>query len=82
MNGYLIIIKVLLGGGGCGMWIVRFESEVKEVYECVKLEVKVVFGNDEVYVEKLIENLKYIEVQVIGDKQGNVVYFFERDCFV
>ncbi|MBD5018428.1 hypothetical protein GUF50_03005, partial [Xanthomonas citri pv. citri] len=57
-------------------------SEVKEAYERAKSEAKAAFGNDEVYVEKLIENPKHIEVQVIGDKQGNVVHLFERDCSV
>lgn len=73
-NGYPIIIKASLGGGGRGMRIVRSESEVKEAYERAKSEAKAAFGNDEVYVEKLIENPKHIEVQVIGDKQGNVVH--------
>lgn len=56
------MIKVVLGGGGWGMCIVCDVDSLNEFYDCVKLEVKVVFGNDEVYVEKLVENLKYIEV--------------------
>ncbi len=59
------------------MRIVRAESEVKEAYERAKSEAKAAFGNDEVYVEKLIENPKHIEVQVIGDKQGNVVHLLK-----
>ncbi|MFP3821915.1 carbamoyl phosphate synthase, partial [Bacillus sp. SIMBA_008] len=65
-----------------GMRIVRSESELKESFERAKSEAKAAFGNDEVYVEKLIENPKHIEVQVIGDKEGNVVHLYERDCSV
>lgn len=61
-NGYLLMIKVFFGGGGCGMCVVELKEYVKESFECVFLEVKVVFGNDEVYVEKCVMNLKYIEV--------------------
>lgn len=58
----MIIIKVFFGGGGCGMCIVCISEELGELYNWVKLEVKVVFGNDEVYVEKFVEKFKYIEV--------------------
>lgn len=62
MYGFFIMIKVVLGGGGCGMCVVYDVKEVWEGYERVKSEVKVVFGFDEVYVEKYIFNFKYIEV--------------------
>ncbi|MFZ3579377.1 pyruvate carboxylase [Virgibacillus sp. DJP39] len=81
-NGYPIIIKATLGGGGRGMRIVRTESGLSEAYDRAKSEAKAAFGNDEVYVEKLIENPKHIEVQVIGDQSGNVVHLYERDCSV
>ncbi|MBP2256078.1 pyruvate carboxylase [Virgibacillus alimentarius] len=81
-HGYPIIIKASLGGGGRGMRIVRSEKGLKEAYERAKSEAKAAFGNDEVYVEKLIENPKHIEVQIMGDKQGNIVHLFERDCSV
>src|SRR5699024_9845743 len=81
-HGYPIIIKASLGGGGRGMRIVRSEKGLKEAYEHAKSEAKAAFGNDEVYVEKLIENPKHIEVQIMGDKQGNIVHLFERDCSV
>lgn len=80
--GYPIIIKASLGGGGRGMRIVRNEKGLNEAYDRAKSEAKAAFGNDAVYVEKLIENPKHIEVQVIGDKHGNVVHLFERDCSI
>ncbi|MEH7334895.1 pyruvate carboxylase [Neobacillus drentensis] len=81
-HGYPIIIKASLGGGGRGMRIVRSREEVKEAFNRAKSEAKAAFGNDEVYVEKLIEKPKHIEVQIIGDKQGNIVHLFDRDCSV
>ncbi|MTH52590.1 pyruvate carboxylase [Bacillus mangrovi] len=80
--GYPFIIKASLGGGGRGMRIVRSKASVKESYERAKSEAKAAFGNDEVYVEKLIENPKHIEVQIIGDRAGNIVHLYERDCSI
>ena len=80
--GYPIIIKAALGGGGRGMRIVRSKAEVREAYERAKSEAKASFGVDEVYVEKLIENPKHIEVQILGDHEGNIVHLYERDCSV
>ncbi|MCS0542541.1 ATP-grasp domain-containing protein, partial [Aeromonas veronii] len=81
-HGYPVIIKASLGGGGRGMRIVRSKAGLKESYERAKSEAKAAFGNDEVYIEKLIENPKHIEVQIIGDSQGNIVHLYERDCSV
>ncbi|MFD2043977.1 pyruvate carboxylase [Ornithinibacillus salinisoli] len=81
-HGYPIIIKASLGGGGRGMRIVRNASNVAESFDRAKSEAKAAFGNDEVYVEKLIENPKHIEVQIIGDQHGNIVHLYERDCSV
>ncbi len=80
--GFPIIIKASLGGGGRGMRIVNNLEEVKESYERAKSEAKAAFGNDEVYVEKFIDKPKHIEVQIIGDKHGNIVHLYERDCSV
>ncbi|GGJ86995.1 pyruvate carboxylase [Lentibacillus kapialis] len=80
--GYPIIIKASLGGGGRGMRIVRNEQTLPEAYDRAKSEARASFGSDEVYVEKLIENPKHIEVQIIGDTHGNRVHLYERDCSV
>ncbi|TLS37669.1 pyruvate carboxylase [Pseudalkalibacillus caeni] len=81
-NGYPIIIKASLGGGGRGMRIVRSEEAVSEAYDRAKSEAKAAFGQDDVYVEKFIENPKHIEVQILADKHGNIVHLYERDCSV
>ncbi|GAB4072306.1 pyruvate carboxylase [Barrientosiimonas marina] len=80
--GYPIMIKALLGGGGRGMRVIRHEDSLAEAYERARSEARAAFGSDEIYVERLIENPKHIEVQVIGDQHGNIVHLFERDCSV
>lgn len=81
-HGFPIIIKAALGGGGRGMRIVKTEEEVKEAFERARSEAKAAFGSDEVYLEKLIEKPKHIEVQIIGDAHKNIVHLFDRDCSV
>jgi pyruvate carboxylase len=81
-NGYPIIIKASLGGGGRGMRVVNNEEELASAYERAKSEAKAAFGSDEVYVEKLIVKPKHIEVQIFGDKNGNIVHLWERDCSI
>lgn len=81
-HGYPIIIKATLGGGGRGMRIVRNESNLEEAFDRAKSEARAAFGDDEVYVEKLIENPKHIEVQILGDKKQNIVHLYDRDCSV
>ncbi len=80
--GFPIMIKASLGGGGRGMRVARDEKETIDGYHRAKSEAKSAFGNDEVYVEKYISNPKHIEVQILGDKFGNVIHLFERDCSV
>ncbi|MRG85535.1 pyruvate carboxylase [Salinibacillus xinjiangensis] len=81
-HGFPIIVKAALGGGGRGMRIVRSPESLTEAFERAKSEAKAAFGSDEVYVERLIENPKHIEVQILGDKAGNIVHLYERDCSV
>ena len=81
-HGFPFIIKASLGGGGRGMRIVRSQDELSEAYDRAKSEAKSAFGNDEVYVEKFIENPKHIEVQILGDGSGNIIHLYERDCSV
>jgi pyruvate carboxylase len=80
--GFPIIIKASLGGGGRGMRIVRNLESLKEAYERAKSEAKAAFGNDEIYVEKFVEKPKHIEVQILGDADGNIVHLYERDCSI
>lgn len=79
---YPIIIKAALGGGGRGMRVVHSAEEVKEAYDRAKSEAKAAFGSDEVYVEKFVDKPKHIEVQILGDTQGNLVHLYERDCSI
>ncbi|WP_100398815.1 pyruvate carboxylase [Bacillus sp. FJAT-44742] len=81
-HGYPIIIKASLGGGGRGMRIIRSEQSLEEGYNRAKSEAKAAFGQDEVYVEKFVEDPKHIEVQILADHHGNTVHLYERDCSV
>jgi pyruvate carboxylase len=81
-HGYPIIIKAAAGGGGRGMRIVRNQEELQGAIERARSEAKSAFGNGAVYIEKYLERPKHIEVQIIGDRYGNVVHLFERDCSI
>ena len=80
--GFPIIIKASSGGGGKGMRIVRNEAELELSYKSAKSEARQYFLNDDVYVEKFVQNPKHIEIQVFGDNFGNAVHFFDRECSV
>ncbi len=80
--GYPVIVKAALGGGGKGMRIVTSEDGLKTALLTAMEESKKAFGSDKVYIEKYIEEPKHIEIQVLGDKKGNIVYFLERDCSI
>lgn len=78
--GYPIMIKASAGGGGRGIRIVREERDLEEAYNSAKSEAKVAFGDDRIYMEKVIENARHIEVQILADEYGNAIHLGERDC--
>ncbi|KAJ5532289.1 Pyruvate carboxylase [Penicillium frequentans] len=80
--GFPIIIKAAFGGGGRGMRVVRNQSELSDAFERATSEARSAFGNGTVFVERFLDKPKHIEVQLLGDNQGNVVHLFERDCSV
>lgn len=80
--GYPIMIKAAAGGGGKGIRLVRAPEELKESYEIVKQEAKLSFSDDEIYIEKFIENPRHVEIQVLADEYGNCIHLGERDCSV
>lgn len=80
--GFPIIIKAAFGGGGRGMRVVRDQSELSDAFERATSEARTAFGNGTVFVERFLDQPKHIEVQLLGDNQGNVVHLFERDCSV
>lgn len=80
--GFPIFIKAVAGGGGKGIRIAHSEEEFKKLFMAARAEAEVSFGNPEVYLEKMILNPRHVEVQVIGDKQGNYVHLGERDCSI
>ncbi|MCB2092068.1 MAG: pyruvate carboxylase [Alphaproteobacteria bacterium] len=80
--GYPIMLKASWGGGGRGMRIIRSEKELENQVNEGQREAANAFGKDEVYLEKMIERARHIEVQILGDTHGNLVHLFERDCSV
>ena len=80
--GYPVMIKASAGGGGKGMRIAHSRQEVAEGFARAKSEAKSSFGDDRVFVEKFIVNPRHIEIQVLGDKHGNVIYLGERECSI
>ena len=80
--GYPVMIKASAGGGGKGMRIAYSKDEVAEGFTRAKSEAKSSFGDDRVFVEKFIVNPRHIEIQVLGDKHGNVIYLGERECSI
>ncbi|WP_416175700.1 acetyl-CoA carboxylase biotin carboxylase subunit [Clostridium sp.] len=78
--GYPVMIKASAGGGGRGIRVVYEESDIIKNYENAKSEAKASFGDDTIYLEKFIERPKHVEIQILGDNFGNIVYLGERDC--
>ncbi len=80
--GYPILIKASAGGGGKGMRIVEREQELQEQMERAISEAVSAFGDGSVFIEKYVTGPRHVEVQVMGDTQGNIVYLFERECSI
>src|SRR5271156_3738757 len=80
--GYPVMIKAPAGGGGKGMRIAHSRKEVAEGFARARSEAKSSFGDDRVFVEKFIVNPRHVEIQVLGDKHGNVIYLGERECSI
>ena len=80
--GYPVMIKASAGGGGKGMRIAFSATEVRDGYSRAKSEARSSFGDDRLFIEKFIENPRHIEIQVLGDKHGNVIHLGERECSI
>jgi len=80
--GYPVMIKASAGGGGKGMRIAHSREEVAEGFSLAKAEAKASFGDDRVFIEKFIVDPRHIEIQLLGDKHGNVIYLGERECSI
>ncbi|MGZ3404524.1 MAG: acetyl-CoA carboxylase biotin carboxylase subunit [Phenylobacterium sp.] len=80
--GYPVMIKASAGGGGKGIRVAWNTKDVEEGFPAVKAEAKASFGDDRIFIEKFIESPRHIEIQVLGDKHGNVVHLFERECSI
>ena len=80
--GYPVMIKASAGGGGKGIRVAWSRQDVEEGFPAVRAEAKASFGDDRIFIEKFIESPRHIEIQVLGDKHGNVVHLFERECSI
>lgn len=80
--GYPVLVKAAAGGGGKGMRVMNEESELKEAIELAKREAQNAFGDERLLIEKYLADAYHVEIQVFGDKHGNLVHLFERECSV
>ena len=80
--GYPVLVKASAGGGGRGMRVINSEDEFEDLFQTAKLEAKMSFGDDSMYMEKFIENPRHIEFQILADQFGNVMHLYDRDCSV
>jgi pyruvate carboxylase len=80
--GYPVMLKASWGGGGRGMRVVENDAQLNELLPLSRREALAAFGNDEVYLEKLVRHARHVEVQILGDSHGGLVHIFERDCTV
>jgi pyruvate carboxylase len=81
-NGFPVIIKAALGGGGRGMRVVREQKEFEEAFRNAVAEALAAFGDGTVFIERFLDRPRHIEAQLLGDAEGNIVHLFERDCSV
>ena len=80
--GYPIILKAAAGGGGKGIRIVNCKEDLEDAYNIVKQETKISFNDDEIYIEKFVQNPRHVEIQILADEFGNIVHLGERDCSI
>ena len=80
--GYPVMIKASAGGGGKGMRVAHAKGEVAEGFNLARAEAKAAFGDDRILIEKFIVNPRHIEIQVLGDRHGNVIHLGERECSI
>jgi acetyl-CoA carboxylase biotin carboxylase subunit len=80
--GFPVILKAVAGGGGKGMRIVREAGSLENSFMMARAEAEAAFGNPDLYIEKYIESPRHIEIQLLGDQQGNMVYLGERECSI
>ncbi len=80
--GYPVMLKASWGGGGRGMRVIESDAQLAELLPVARREARAAFGNDEVYLEKLVRRARHLEVQILGDAAGTLVHLFERDCTV
>jgi acetyl-CoA carboxylase biotin carboxylase subunit len=80
--GFPVMLKAASGGGGKGMRLVESEADMASAWERARSEAKKFFGDDTVYLEKAILRPRHVEIQVLGDREGNMVHVFERDCSI
>ena len=80
--GFPVMIKASAGGGGKGMRVAYKKNELKELIKAAKNEAKNAFGDDRIFIEKYIENPRHIEIQILGDKFGNIISLGERECSI
>jgi pyruvate carboxylase len=80
--GYPVMLKASWGGGGRGMRVIESDAQLAELVPVARREARAAFGNDEIYLEKLVRRARHVEVQILGDSHGGLVHLFERDCSV
>jgi propionyl-CoA carboxylase alpha chain len=80
--GYPVMIKASAGGGGKGMRVARTDAETRDGFRSATNEARASFGDDRVFIEKFIEQPRHVEIQVLGDKHGNIVHLGERECSI